>query len=186
METRLRLEAVVRAGFDERLLRLGGGRITRAGGVTYLETPRSFHDATRELAFGGVRVAQCAHVPVPEAGQRAAIALDLAPIADMTSALEVVEVRCVPLGEAVAILSRGRVPFLPLSQAARTSCRRLLREEDAVLAWRRVVWCSLASLRHARSSVTLRPIVFDRSAPHHGTLRWTYVSARAIERWAFP
>lgn len=176
---------MARAGFDARLARLGGGTLTRCAGSLYLETGRPLSEVSRHLALAGVRVAPCAEVPVPVAGQRAAVALDLAPLGDATPAVDVLEVRCVSLGEAVAALSHRRMPLLPLPQAARTSCRRLLRDEDAVLAWRRFIWCSLASMRGARSRVSLRPIVFDRSALQRQAPRWTYVSARAIERWAF-
>jgi hypothetical protein len=185
LQTRLRLEAVARAGFDARLVRLGEGRLTRSDGITYLETGRPLADATHHLALAGVRGVPCAEVPVPQAGHRAAVALDLAPLDDTTPAIDVVEVRCVSLGEAVAALSRRRVPFLPVAPAARSLCRGLLRDEDMVMAWRRFIWCSLASMRHVRSRVPLRPIVFDRSALQRRALRWTYVSAGALERWAF-
>lgn len=185
MQTRLRLEAVAKAGFDASVLRLGGGRLTRSGGVTYLETGLPLENAAHHLAFAGVRVAPCAVVPLPQATHRAALALDLAPFDDTTLAIDVVEVRSVSLGEAVAALSRRRVPFLPVSPATRSMCRSLLRDEDAVLAWRRFIWCSLAALRRARSRVRVRPIVFDGSALERQPLRWTYVSSGALERWAF-
>jgi hypothetical protein len=61
----------------------------------------------------------------------------------------------------------------------------LLRDDDAVLGWRRVVWCSVGSLRVARARIRLRPVVFDRDALAGRALQWTYTNAVAIERWAF-
>ena len=181
----MRLEAVTRAGFDARLARLDGGRLTRAAGVIYLETGRPFEDVRRDLALAGVRATRCDDVPAPAVGQRASLVLDLTPLADTTPTLDIVDVRSVPLGQALSVLSRRRPPFFRSSQAARTSCRRLLREEDEVLAWRRVIWCSLASLRGVRRHVPVRPIVFDRTALQRHAPRWSYVSAGELERWAF-
>ena len=185
MGTSLRLEVVKRAAFDARLARLGGGRLTRAEGVTYLEIDRLIDDATHQLALAGIRVVPCVRVPVPATGQRPAIALDLAPLDRAFPALDVVEVRWVSLGEASAALMRRRLPWLPGPRVARTACRRLLRDEDAVLAWRRVVWCSVASMREARSRLRVRAVVFDHAALERHAARWTYASDGAIERWAF-
>jgi hypothetical protein len=61
----------------------------------------------------------------------------------------------------------------------------LLRDDDTVLGWRRIVWCSVGSLRFARARVRLRPVVFDRDALAGRALQWTYANDGAIERWAF-
>jgi hypothetical protein len=100
-------------------------------------------------------------------------------------ATDVIELRTIPLSDASAVLMRRHVPWLPSSRAARDACRRLLRDEDAVMGWRRIVWCSVASFRAARARTRLRPVVFDRAAVEGQPLRWTYVSAHAIEDWAF-
>jgi len=183
--TGLRLESVDPTGFDARLARLGGGRLTRAERITYLEVDGGIEDATHQLAFAGVRVAPCERVPVPATALRPAIALDLATLDGGIAALDVVDVRWVSLGDASAALMRRRLPWLRSSQAARAACRRLLHDEDAVLAWRRVVWCSVASLREARARFRVRPVVFDKAALDLHTRRWTYASDGAIERWAF-
>jgi hypothetical protein len=116
---------------------------------------------------------------------RPAIAFDLVPLDAAFQAIDVVELRQISLGEASATLMRRRLPWLRSPRAARDACRRLLRDEDAILGWRRTVWCSVTSLRAARSRVRLRPVVFDRSALERHPLRWTYVGDGAIERWAF-
>lgn len=185
MATTLRLEAVRRAAFDCRLARLGGGRLTRAALETYLEIDRGIDDVTHELALAGVRVTRCSGVPALAAGLRPAIAFDLIPLGDGLQAIDVVEVRAIPLGDASAALMRRRLPWLGGSRKSRAACRRLLRDDDAVLGWRRIVWCSVASLGVARARVRLRPVIFDTAALAGRALQWTYASDRAIEQWAF-
>ena len=185
METTLRLEAVRRTAFDDRLARLGGGRLTRAGGFTYLESDDRIEDATHQLALAGIRVTPCSGVPSPATGLRRAVVFDLAPLGETIQAVDVVEVRQVALGDATTALMRRRFPPFRRSRAARDACRRLLRDEDAILGWRRILWCSVSSLREARAQVRLRAVVFDAEAVERQRLRWSYVSDAAIERWAF-
>lgn len=181
----LRLEAVRRTKFDAHLERLGSGKLTRAAAVTYLETERGIDAATYQLALAGIRVTRCTGVPAAAEALRPSIAFDLTPLDDAFGAIDVIELRRIPLSEASAVLMRHRLPWLGTSRAARDTCRRLLRGEDAILGWRRIVWCSVASLRAARARVRLRPVVFDHTAVDRQSLRWTYVSDGAIERWAF-
>ena len=185
VETTLRLEAIRRTAFDARLARLGGGRLTRTGAAAYLQSDRGLDDVTHELAYAGVRVAPCSSVPANVSGLYAAIGFDLVPLDDALAAVDVVEVRQVPLGAASAALMHRRIPWLQRSRKPRDACLRLLREEDVILGWRRIVWCSVASLRAARARVRLRPIVFDTAAMERQPLRWTYAHDGAIERWAF-
>jgi hypothetical protein len=184
VETSLRLEALRCAAFDSCLAHLGGGRLTRVDGATYLESLH-LEEATYRLALAGVRVTRCERVPAPAAGLRPAIGLDLTPLDRSVAALDVIEVRSVSLSDASATLMRRRMPWLRAANAARIACRQLLREEDAVLTWRRVLWCSIASLRDARSRCRIRPIVFDHAALDRHPPRWTYAGEGAIERWAF-
>jgi hypothetical protein len=185
MKTTLRLEAVSPSGFDDRLAHLGNGRLTRTSGVTYLESDRGVDEAIRQLALAGIR-SSLSSVPSPESALRPAIASHLEPLDAALQAIDVVEVSRISLGDASAVLMHRRLPWLRGSRVARGACLRLLREEDAVIGWRRVVWCSVAALRVARARVRLRPVVFDRTAVDRQDLRWTYVSARSIESWAFP
>ena len=184
MKTTLRLDAVRQSAFDARLAQLGGGRLTRAAGVTYLESDRDVEDASHRLALAGVR-GSWASVPSASTGLRPAIALHLEPLDAAIGAIDVVELMPIPLSEASAALMHRRLPWLRRSRATRDACLRLLREEDAVIGWRRIVWCSVAAIRTARARARLRPVVFDRAAVDRQTLRWTYASAGAIERWAF-
>ena len=185
VSTTLRLETVRRAAFDCRLARLGAGTLTRSALDTYLEIDRGVDEVTHELALAGVRVTPCPGLPRPAASLRPAIAFDLAPLGDGLQAIDIVEVRAVPLSEASAALMRRRRRWLPGSRQAREACRRLLRDDDAVLGWRRTVWCAVASLRVARARVRLRPVVFDRDALARRALQWTYANDGALERWAF-
>ena len=185
MATTLRLVPVQRAAFDCRLARLGAGRLTRAARDTYLETDLGLPEVAHELALAGIRVTRCLAVPGPAVGFRPAIAFDLTPLGDGLLGIDVVEVRVVTLGEASAALMRRRLPWLRGSRQSREACRRLLRDDDAVLGWRRIVWCSTGSLRVARARIRLRPVVFDRDALAGRALQWTYANDAAIERWAF-
>jgi hypothetical protein len=183
--TTLRLEAVRRTKFDAHLERLGSGKLTRAAAITYLQTDRGIDDATSALALAGIRVTRCTGVPVAAVALRPSIAFDLTPLDDAFGAIDVIELRPISLSEGSAVLMRHRLPWLRASRAARITCRRLLRGEDAILGWRRIVWCSAASLHAARARVRLRPVVFDHAAVDRQSFRWTYVSDGAIERWAF-
>jgi hypothetical protein len=185
MEAPLELEAVRPTAFDSCLARLGSGKLTRAGALTYLESERGIEDVTHQLALAGIRVSRCSGVPVPANGLRPAIAFDLVALDRAFGAVDVVETRRISLSDASAVLLRRRLPWLRGSRASRDDCLRLLREEDAVIGWRRIVWCSVASIRAARARVRLRPVVFDRAAVARQPLRWTYASDEAIERWAF-
>jgi len=183
--TTVRLEAVRATAFDVQLARLGSGKLTRVAAATYLETEPGVDDAIHQLALAGVRVTRCTGVPALAKDLRPSIAFDLTPLDDEFGATDVIELRPISLGEASAALMKHRLPWLRPSLAARNTCRRLLRDEDAILAWRRIVWCSVASLRAARARVRLRPVVFDHTAVVRQPLRWTYASDGAIERWAF-
>ena len=185
VETTLRLEAIRRTGFDARLARLGGGRLTRTDEAAYLQSDRGVDDVVRHLAFAGVRVALCSAVPWSLSALRPAIAFDLAPLDDALQVVDVVEVRQIHLRDASAALLHRRIPWLQHRQQARDACLRLLREEDAVLGWRRIVWGSVASLRAARARIRMRPVVFDTAAVERQPLQWTYATVGAIERWAF-
>ena len=184
VKSTLLLEAVRRTEFDARLAQLGGGKLTRAAGVTYLESDRDVGEATHELALAGIRVSWSS-VSGLATGLHPAIALDLEPLDAALGAVDVVEFTRIPLSEATAALMHRRLPWLRSSQARRGACLRLLREEDAVIGWRRITWCSVAAMRVARARARLRPVVFDRAAVDSHAFRWTYARDGAIERWAF-
>ena len=184
MNTTLRIEAVSRSGFDARLAHLGSGRLTRTAGATYLESDGDIDDAIHQLALAGVRSWRSS-VPDLVHGLRAATASHLDPLDPMLGAVDVVEIGRISLGEASASLMRRELPWQRPSKVRLDPCRRLLREEDAIIGWRRILWCSIAALRVVRTHVRVRPIVFDRAAIERQELRWTYANDGVIERWAF-
>jgi hypothetical protein len=116
---------------------------------------------------------------------RPAIVFELAPLLGIPDAVDIVELQSIPVSEASAVLLRRRIRWLGVSRAKRDLCLRLLRSEDAVFGWRRIVWCSVAAMRSARQHVRLRPVVFDRAALEQHPFRWSYASTGAIQRWAF-
>lgn len=183
--TAARLVPVSPTAFDARVACLQAARLTRAASATYLETDRGIEETIYELALSGIRVVPCGPPPSPGTGLRPAIAFDLVPLDAALEAIDVVELRQIPLSIASLALTRRRIPWLRGSQMALDGCRRLLRGEDAVVGWRRVVWCPVAALRKARARVRLRPVVFDRAAIERNPLRWAYVGAGDVERWAF-
>lgn len=185
VKTTLRIEPVNPSAFDVRIAALGEGRLTRAAGVTYLESDGRIEDATYQLALAGIR-SSWSSVPSRSPALRPAIAFRLEPLDAALGAVDVVELRRIPTSVASAALMRRRVPWLRSSQVARDACLRLLRDEDAVIGWRRTVWCTVAVMRFARARIRLRPVVFDRSAVERQALRWTYASEGAIGSWAFP
>lgn len=172
------------SAFDSRMANLGEGRLTRAAGVTYLESDRHVEDATYQLALAGIR-SSWSSVPSRSPALRPAIALHLEPLDAAFGAVDVVELRRIPMSVASAALMSRRAPWLRSSQVSRDTCLRLLREEDAVIGWRRTVWCTVAAMRGARARIRLRPVVFDRSAVDRQALRWIYASEGAIGTWAF-
>jgi hypothetical protein len=158
--------------------------LTRCAGVTYLESDRDAGNVTHQLALAGIRASRST-VPGRGTGLRPALAFDLRPLDAALGAVDVVDLTRIPLSAASSALLRRRLPWLRSPQTARNACLRLLREEDAVIAWRRVVWCTVPVMRVARARIQLRPVVFDHAALERQTFRWTYASEGAIGSWAF-
>jgi hypothetical protein len=184
METTLRLDPISRTAFDARIARLDRCRLTRCAGVTYLDIDRDVGGATHQLALAGIR-ASWSTVPSRRADLRPAIAFHLRPLDPALGAVDVVELTRIPLSDASSALMRRRLPWLRSGQTERDACLRLLREEDAVIGWRRVVWCTVGVMGIARARIHLRPVVFDRAAVERETVRWIYASEGAIGSWAF-
>src|SRR6266850_7702314 len=97
--TSLRLEPVRPTAFDSGLARLGGGRLTRAASLTYLETDREITDTTLQLALAGVRVTMCSGAPGPGDGARPAVGFDLVPLGAAFQAIDVVELHPISLSD---------------------------------------------------------------------------------------
>ena len=170
-------------GTDIDLACAGAGRFVlwRQNGQVQLTVPDQHVAAVRRaLAFAGVSASPSdAGVPAPPR-LLAAIGTGLAPARlGTTEALDLLEIRVVPLREATARLTRRRLALWPIVGRRRARCRALLRGTDALLEVRRSAWCDRATLRAARGS--LRPLLFDRStsAP---ALR-VYAADGALSGW---
>lgn len=141
----------------------------------------------RALAFAGIAArASGVDVSVPT-GHVPAVGADLAPVPIDLLGCDVVRVRRLTIGEATAEVLRRRFAALrDPSPAARERCRRLLRGEDALLAWDRRAWLPRAALRSARSRSCLRPVVFDRDAIERDDRPGrSFASQGALAAWAF-
>lgn len=110
-----------------------------------------------------------------------AIARTLGPLGVVPVRCDVVSLR--PVSVAQATRSLHRRPRLPRRSSPHETarCRAILREEERVLAWRRIVWAERSALRHGLGG--LRPIVFDHEALHRSAERWIFASDRQVERW---
>ncbi|HEY8757170.1 MAG TPA: hypothetical protein VIN74_01605 [Candidatus Limnocylindria bacterium] len=172
--TTLLIEPVAREPFD---IALDAPRFTlwRQGLDVRMSVDDRLADGIRRgLALHGVR-ATVIHdaVPAPPTLVRA-LGTALLPARLRPDDLDVLEVRLVPLGEAVTRALRRPFRRWPLGARRRSGCRALLRGNDAVFEIRRIAWCSRQTLRASRH--TLRPALFDPIAPPR-TLR-----ARASEQ----
>src|SRR5207253_2017157 len=114
---------------------------------------------------------------------RAAIVPSLTPLAS-PAVVDTVDVRSPGLGEAIDLvreltggLFRRRV------RERRERTRALLRRDDEVLSWRRVLWAEPGMLRAGRIAGA-RPVVFDRDGVEHARERVTFACSADVARWA--
>ena len=182
MTTRLRLVRIAEGDLDRQLAAIDHVTLTRTAQALHAELTLTFDEATRSLALAGVQVEPDLPVRVPH-GYRPAMASHLEPIA-VDDAVDVVEIRRVPLSESSATLLRAR-RLWRRSAADRERCRAILREIEAEIAWRRVVWVRAGQLAGLARRARLSPIVFDRAALQRAPARWMSVRCGAIGRWAF-
>ncbi len=186
--TSLRLRSVRGIAVEPALARVGSAVLARRPDGVFAEVSPAETDAfIRALAFAGIAAAPCVVDLAPPPGTRAAIGRDLAPVADLVPALDVVDVRRLCLGAATReSLARGWRALRPPSRAQRERCRALLRGEDTAFAWRRRVWATRAVLKAAASRVALRPIVFDVDALTHPRDEGRALASDGrIARWLF-
>ena len=111
-----------------------------------------------------------------------ALARDLAPL-PLSGLVDRVTIRRVGTNEAtLRLASASRGPFRR-RRPPDDRIRLVLRGEDRLFAWRRVVWAKAALLR-AGAVRGVRPIVFDRGATARGDERWSRAGAGELTRWA--
>ncbi len=183
----IRLEQRRPGHLDAELALIGPARLTRCASGTYIDLDGGdTADAIRGLARAGIAVGRGERPVARSPGLLPAIARHLRPVDAVEGVCDELAVRPVSLAEASSVLCRGRGWLGRSSPTDREQCRALLRGEDSVLAWRRVVWCRPQILRSLTASAQLRPVVFDRFAVERPPSQWAYASQGAIARWAFP
>lgn len=185
--TVLRLEAADANAIDVALGAVGAiTLVRRPDGVFAGVREQDADPLIRVLAFAGIAAIPSIVDLAPPPGTHPAVGRDLADLRDLPLALDLVEIRRVPLGEATrASLARALPRLRRPSRAQRERCEALLRERDVALAWRRRVWAARATLRSRLARSSLRPIVFDRDALTRRDERTVLASEGLIGRWLF-
>jgi len=176
----MRVEPVGAGDLDTALSLLPVARFVRVDGVTFLECPSELAgDARLLLSRAGVRTGLCDALPVPPPHFIPARAEHLEPVL-LPGSVDSLVLRVLGTGEAAHLLrSRrlfGRARFDP------DRVRPILRGDDRLIAWRRVLWADRAAFR-TRAHSGIRPVVFDRDAVTGGAERWTPAGAGALGRW---
>lgn len=176
----MRLEPLGAGDLDTALCLLGVARFVRVDAATFLECPSDLaYDARILLARAGVRTEACDAVPAPSRQLVPARAEHLEPV-QLSGALDSLVLRVLGTGEAADRL-RGHRPF-GRGRFDADRVRPVLRGDDYLIAWRRVLWADRAVFR-GRVLKGIRPIVFDRDAVNGGAERWTPTGAGALGRW---
>lgn len=117
------------------------------------------------------------------ASLRAAIVRSLAP-ARSAAVTDTVEIRRPSLGEAVDLVRVMTTDVLRRRERERRErLRALLRDEDRLLSWRRVLWAEPRVLRAAHIPGA-RPVVFDRDGVERAPEIVSFASRGELARWA--
>jgi hypothetical protein len=176
----LTVEPVLPARVDELLSELAWIRLSRLDGLLTAECAEIDRErAAYLLARAGTRTrpADAAHAR-PAGSLPASLAGGLAPVA-VPGVLDVVDIRAVLAGEATRCLARRRWPWQRRGEQARV--RAVLRGDDRLLAFRRLIWATPARLRSGALRAA-RPFVFDRSA-HSAPERFALGADDELTRW---
>ena len=169
------------------------GAISSLGALTLARTPvgafvelddQLVDRACRVLAFAGVRAVVSLETLAPLPGTRAAIGRDLTPLPLSSLALDLVQVRPLPLGPETARLLRAR-PLQRQSAMRRALVRDLLRGADAAVGWRRRAWTTRDVLRTKEARRVLRPVVFDIAAIGAPPERRALTREGSLAKWLF-
>ncbi len=183
MTTVLRIEPLGIDGLDRHLTELSWTRLIRSDEGVHVEcATEEAERAAALLARAGARTRLAQTLPVPAPELAPAVALDLNPIA-LGGVVDIVIVRALAVGEATSRLMTRRSGWLPGARRSLEPLRGVLRGEDRLFAWSRLVWARRALLR-SRDLRSLRPVVFDRDAIRRGDERCSLVGAAELTRWA--
>jgi hypothetical protein len=167
---------------DTHIAQLAWTRLVRSDTGLFLECAiRDAASAVALLARAGARGTPAQRTATVPSDLVPAIMSDLGPVA-VAGTIDSVTVRILDLGEATARLMRApRAILRPRRDDARV--RALLRAEDRVIGWRRVLWARPSLLRSRRLRGA-RPVVFDREALEHAAEHFTLTRAGEVGRWA--
>jgi hypothetical protein len=180
---RLKVEGGSSADLDEHIAQLSWVRLLRGDAGLHLECAAM--DALRAIALlarAGARGTPVQLVSSLSSDLVPAIMSDLGPVS-LPGAIDSVALRPLDLGEATARLMGGPPRSILRPRRDDGRVRAILRAEDRVVAWRRVVWARPSVLR-SRALRGARPVVFDRGAVERAAERYTLVRAGEIGRWA--
>ncbi len=176
----MRLAPLGAGDLDAAVCFLFGARFVRLDGATFVECSSELADDARvSLARAGVGTGACESLPDVPPHLIPAHAEHLEPVS-IPGAVDSLVVRVLGVGEAAERLwprrafGRGRSDVDHL--------RAVLRGDDRLYAWRRVLWADRATFR-TRALRGIRPVVFDRDGLADGMERWTAARAGALARW---
>jgi hypothetical protein len=173
------IEPIAPTHFDAQIASLRWARLRRGPNGVSLECATD--DADRALvliARAGARVCTAAGVVAPATRSLPALMSDLAPLA-AEGVVDTIVLRRVDPAEATARLERRSWLF---RRPDRAGIRAVLRGDDQLIAWRRVVWATASTLR-SRMLRAARPIIFDRDSIEHGRERYSFARDDALTRW---
>lgn len=178
MTVAIGIEPLAPTRFDAQIASLRWARLRRGPEGVSLECESG--DADRAcvlIARGGARTRAAVGVIAPPRRSLPALMSDLAPVA-ADGIVDTIVLRRVGPAEATARLWR-RSWFV--RRPDRSGIRAVLRGDDQLFAWRRIVWATASTLRSRLRSA--RPVIFDRDAVEHGRERYSFARDDALTRW---
>lgn len=180
-EASLVLSIVTPGDLDGALIALGRACIERRDGRLVVECADDVVGlAVVLLARAGARAEVGDTVRGPAPSLVPALVNDLEPRA--TVAVDRISVRRIEGGEAAArLLRRGWRAWRARTDEA--AVRRILRGEDRLYAWRRVIWVTATQLR-SRQVRGVVPVVFDRGALTRDDAHVEFGGRARLSRWA--
>lgn len=176
----LRVAPLAAGDLDAAIALLPPLRFVKTDGGIFLACPSEHREVARVLlARAGARAEPSDGLPAPRPGLLPARANDLAPIR-LAGVVDILTLRTLGAGEAAARLRRHG-PFR-LRRRDPGRLRSVLRGEDRLVGWRRVVWAERALFR-AHELHAVHPIVFDRAAIESGDEGLVFAGAGLVSRW---
>ena len=176
----IRIDVVDASDADVQLADLGEATFARADDLVAVACESTEEWLTSLLARAGARATPIAALPAPPTGAIPATAIDLTPVS-APGIVDVIRVRTLTSGEATARLRSARGRW-PVRRPDRDSIRAVLRDEDRLIAWRRIVWANPATFR-SRAMRGVRPMVFDRGGVAEGRERTYFAAHGELARW---